>query len=78
MEKLEHHQLKAIPVVLRWTGRASLELYLLHGFCIMIWHALGLKNAWYIYFTVIIPVTVLIAELMTVSKRMLHKAAVPP
>ncbi len=76
MEKLEHHQLKIIPAVLRWTGRASLELYLLHGFCIMIWHALGLKNAWYIYFTVIIPVTVLIAELMMVSKRMLHKAAV--
>ncbi|MBP5465341.1 MAG: acyltransferase [Treponema sp.] len=73
METLEEYRLKIIPAVLRWFGTVSFELYLLHFFLLMIWHALGLHNAWYIYFTVIIPCSCLLAEALLLCKRRIGK-----
>lgn len=44
VEKIANGKLKFVHVILQWFGKASLELYLIHGFLILIWHALGLRN----------------------------------
>ena len=69
MGRLQSRGLEIAGAVLSWFGKASLELYLIHGFLMPIWSSLGFSNAWYMYFIAIIPASIMFAECILLSKQ---------
>ena len=52
-----------------WCGNASLEIYLVHTFLILIYLALPLPKQWYMYFVVVVPFSFLIAAFFLRCKK---------
>lgn len=70
MESLKEGQLRLFRLILSWCGKASLELYLIHTFLLLIYLALPFPNKWYLYFVVILPFAFAISAFVLAAKQL--------